>query len=316
MAGTLSILPDPPAPPAPIGLIAGGGRLPILVARGLHDMGYQVHGVGFRNYYDPELPELCDSFRSCALLRVASWGRTLKRRGAKHAIMVGKVDKASVMHSRLRLVRNMPDLTTLRIWFKHLRHDRRSHAVLRVVAEELEKKGVSLIDSTIPIQDQLAQPGVMTIKQPTEEQRADISLVWPLLTELLRLDIGQSLSVRDRDVIAVEAVEGTDRMIERTGELCRRGGWTLAKGARAQHDRRSDVPTVGVQTLEQLAKHGGSCLAIAAGDVIMLDRIQMIERADELGISIVGVPVTHTPITRTGSTEHPEIPETTTPARD
>ena len=207
------------------------------------------------------------------------------------------------MHTRLRFLRNLPDRRTAIMWYKHLRHDRRSHAVLRRVAGELEHQGVSLIDSTIPIQDQLAQPGVMTIKQPSEEQRADIELVWPLLTELLRLDIGQSLSVRDRDVIAVEAVEGTDRMIERTGSLCKRPGWTLAKGARAQHDRRSDVPTVGTQTIENLADKGGRCLAIAAGDVIMLDRIEMIERADELGVSIIGVPVSHTPLTRSGATE-------------
>jgi len=303
MAGSLSILADPPAPPAPVGIIAGGGRLPLLVARGLAAMGYSVHGVGLHAQYDPALPALCDSFKDCGLLRLSSWGRTLRRHRVRHAIMVGKVDKAELMHSRMRALKNVPDLRTAVMWYRHLRHDRRSHAVLRHVADELEKLGVSLIDSTIPIPDQLAQPGVMTVTNPTDEQRADIEFVWPLLTELLRLDIGQSLSVRDRDVIAVEAVEGTDSMIDRTGSLCKRPGWTLAKGARAQHDRRSDVPTVGIQTIEHLASKGGRCLAIAAGDVIMLDRIEMIERADELGVSIIGVPVTHTPLTRSGTTE-------------
>ncbi len=146
--------------------------------------------------------------------------------------------------------------------------------------------------------NQLSEPGVMTSTKPTSNQRADIEFVWPLLTELLRLDIGQSLTVRDRDVISVEAVEGTDKMISRTGDLCRRGGWTLVKGARAQHDRRSDVPTVGLHTLENMHKNGGTCLAIAAGDVIMLDRFAMLEKADELGIAIVGVPVSHSPITQ------------------
>jgi len=303
MAGSLSILADPPDPPAPVGIIAGGGRLPLLVARGLSSMGYSVHGVGLHAQYDPGLPSLCDSFKDCGLLRISSWGRTLRRHRVRHAIMVGKVDKAELMHSRMRTLKNIPDLRTALMWYRHLRHDRRSHAVLRRVAGELEKLGVSLIDSTIPIPDQLAQPGVMTVTGPTDEQRADIEFVWPLLTELLRLDIGQSLSVRDRDVIAVEAVEGTDQMIERTGVLCKRVGWTLAKGARAQHDRRSDVPTVGLRTIENLAAKGGRCLAIAAGDVIMLDRIEMIERADELGVSIIGVPVTHTPLTRSGATE-------------
>jgi len=296
MAGSLSILPDPPPPPTPIGLIAGGGDLPIFVARGLKEIGHEVHGLGLHLQYDSELPELCTSFRDVGLLRMRSWGIRFNKMGVHHAIMVGRVDKAKLMHQRWKLVKNIPDITTAVAWYKHLRHDRRSHAVLRVIADELDRNGVSLIDSTFPITNQLSEPGVMTSTKPTSNQRADIEFVWPLLTELLRLDIGQSLTVRDRDVISVEAVEGTDRMIERTGQLCPRGGWTLVKGARAQHDRRSDVPTVGIQTLENMAKHGASCLAIAAGDVIMLDRFAMLERADELGISIVGVPVSHTPI--------------------
>jgi DUF1009 family protein len=293
MPSNLTILPDPPPPPAPIGLIAGGGRLPIFVAEGLRDMGYSVHAVGLHRQYDPDLPGHCNSFQDVGLLRIGSWGRTLRRHGVRHAIMVGKVDKANLMHDKWRVFKNVPDLATALAWYRKLRHDRRSHAVLKAVADELDRKGVSLIDSTIPIPDQLAAPGVMTATSPTTEQRADIELVWPMLAELLRLDIGQAITVRDRDVISVEAVEGTDRMIERTGELCKRGGWTLVKGARAQHDRRSDVPTVGVRTIEHMARHGGRCLAIAAGDVIMLDRDEMIRRADDLGVAIIGVPMAH-----------------------
>ncbi|MFK7883089.1 MAG: LpxI family protein [Phycisphaerales bacterium] len=293
MQSSLTILPDPPPPPAPIGLIAGGGQLPLFIADGLRKQGYTVHAVGLHRQYDPALPERCDSFKDVGLLRVASWGRSLRRRGVRHAIMVGKVDKANLMHERFRVFKNIPDLTTAIVWYRKLRHDRRSHAVLKVVADELDRKGVQLIDSTIPIPDQLSSPGVMTRTQPSPEQRADIELVWPMLAELLRLDIGQSLTVRDRDVISVEAVEGTDRMIERTGDLCKRGGWTLVKGARAQHDRRSDVPTVGIRTIEHMHRHGGRCLAIAAEDVIMLDRENMIKRADELGLAIIGVPMAH-----------------------
>lgn len=303
MPSSLTILPDPPPPPAPIGLIAGGGRLPIIVAEGLKDMGYTVHGVGLHRQYDPDLPDRCSSFRDVGLLRIGAWGRALRGQGVRHAIMVGKVDKAKLMHDKWRVLKNVPDLTTARAWYTRLRHDRRSHAVLKAIADELDRKGVQLIDSTIPIPDQLAEPGVMTATQPTREQRADIELVWPMLAELLRLDIGQSLTVRDRDVISVEAVEGTDRMIERTGDLCKRGGWTMVKGARAQHDRRSDVPTVGLRTIEHMHRHGGRCLAIAAGDVIMLDRVKMIERADELGVAIIGVPMAHaTGAARTPST--------------
>ncbi len=291
MTSPLTILPDPPPPPTAIGLIAGGGRLPPLVAEGLREAGHPVHGLGFAGYYDPELPLLCDSFRDVGLLRVGAWGKILRKLGVQHAIMVGRVDKASVHHDPFRLVRSVPDLTTLKIWYRKLRHDRRSHALLRAVADELDNCGVSLIDSTMSIGNQLATSGVMTRRKPTEDQMADIRFVWPLLTETLRLDIGQSIAVRDRDVIAVEAVEGTDRMIRRVSGLCKSKGWTLCKGARAGHDRRSDVPTVGLDTIKNLYEHGGRCLALAAGDVIMLDKPYLLDLADEMGIAVIGVPI-------------------------
>jgi len=288
--GGLTILPDPPEPPSPVGLIAGSGRLPVLVARGLVRLGHPVHALGFAGLWDHELRPLCASFAEVGLFRVASWPRKLRTHGVRHAIMVGRVDKARIMHDPLKIVRHIPDLTTLRAWIR-LRHDRRSHALLNAIAEELDRKGVSLMDSTMPIRDQLASAGVMTRREPTPQQHADIEFVWPLLCELLRLDIGQSIAVRDRDTISVEAVEGTDAMIERTGALCRATGWTLCKGSRAGHDRRSDVPTVGIQTIRHLHAHGGRCLALAADDVIMIDKPEMLAEADRLGVAVIGVPM-------------------------
>lgn len=290
MPTPLTILPDPPLPPSPVGLIAGAGRLPVIVAEGLRNAGHPIHGLGLANQFDPILPQLCATFRTVGILRVASWGRLLKRRGVSHAIMVGGIDKAKLMYSPWSILQNLPDVQTLRVWYRKLRHDRRSHAVLSAIADELGRSGVHLIDSTAPIQSSLAEAGVMTRKQPTAEQRADVAFAWPLLVQTLRLDIGQAVAVRNRDIIAVEAVEGTDRMIDRVSQICKAPGWTLCKGARAGHDRRSDVPTVGVRTLQNLHAGGGGCLALAAGDVIMLDKPRMLELADELGISIVGVP--------------------------
>lgn len=289
---TLTILPDPPPAPTPIGLIAGGGRLPIRVAQSLRTAGHVVHGLGLADQYDRELPGLCSSFREVGVLRVGTWGKVLQRLGVHHAIMVGRVDKAKVMHDPWRVFRYVPDWVTAKLWFR-LRHDMRSHAMLNGVAEELDRRGVALLDSTAPIPDEMASPGVMTRRRPTQAQRADVDFAWPLLGQVLRLDVGQAIAVRERDVIAVEAVEGTDRMIERVRQLCRAEGWTLCKGARAGHDRRADVPTVGVNTIRNLAANGGGCLALAAGDVIMLDKQDMIAMADRLGIAIVGVPPIH-----------------------
>jgi UDP-2,3-diacylglucosamine hydrolase len=285
----LTVLPEPPPPPTAIGLIAGGGQLPIVVAKSLSKAGHPVHGLGLSKQWEPELPGLCASFQEVGLLKVGGWGRALAKLGVRHAIMVGKVDKAKMMHDPFRLLRYIPDWRTLVAWYKHLRHDKRSYAVLSAIALELDRCGVTLLDSTAPIPDEMSTPGVMTQTQPTKDQRADIDFAWPILQQMLSLDVGQAMAVRERDTMAVEAVEGTDRMIERVGQLCRRKGWTLVKAARAGHDRRSDVPTVGLNTIDNLAKNGAGCLALAAGEVIMLDKRKMIARADELGISIVGV---------------------------
>jgi len=278
-----------PQPPTPIGLIAGGGRLPIVIAKSLRESGHPVHGLGLADQFDAELPGLCTTFKEVGLLRIGSWARAFARLSVKHAIMVGKVDKAKIMHDPWRLFRHLPDFRAMVMWHRHLRHDRRSGALLAAVADELDRCGVTLLDSTAPIPREMATPGVMTQRQPTPMQRTDIDFAWPLLAQTLRLDIGQAIAVRERDVIAVEAVEGTDRMIERAGILCRAKGWTLCKGARAGHDRRADVPTVGTGTIRHLAASGASCLALAAGDVIMLDKAEMIALADELGVAIVGV---------------------------
>lgn len=281
------ILPDPPAPPEPLGLIAAGGRLPVMVARGMSRAGHPVHAVGFRGFYPSELPALCARFTEVGALRLGAWGPTLRRGGVRYAVMVGRVDK-SLMHDWRVVLSLAPDLRALGMYLR-TRRDRRSHAMLAAIASELERDGVFLIDSTAHIGDQMAELGVMTTRRPTGAQSSDIEFGWPLLQEMLRLDIGQAIAVRDHDVVAVEALEGTDRMIERAGVLARGKAWTLLKGARAGHDRRSDVPTIGPDTVSNLHKAGGRCLAIAAGDVIMVDKADTLALADRLGIAVVGV---------------------------
>ncbi len=271
-----------------IGLIAGSGELPILVAEGMRERGLTIHGVGFAGVYNPALPPYCDTFSTVGLMRLGKWARVLRRRGVSRAVMVGKVSKQR-MYDPLKWLRYLPDWRTAMIWYRRLRHDHRTPAVLRAVAEELQSLGVTLIDSTTHIPEHLASEGPMTQRLPSEEERQDIEFGWPVLCAALNHDFGQSLAVCDRDVIAVEAIEGTDQMIARAGELCRRKGWTLLKGARRGHDRRADVPTVGVSTVENVHATGGRCIALAAGDVILVDKPAVLRRADELGVAIFGV---------------------------
>lgn len=294
VVGAVTILSEVPQPPTPIGLIAGGGGLPVLIAKNLRAAGHPVHGLGLMHQYETNLPSLCSTFRDVGILRLGSWGKELSKLGVRHAIMVGKVDKARLMHDPLRVVRNIPDWAAARAWYTYLRKDKRSHAVLKAVANELDRWGVTLLDSTAPIPDEMSDLGIMTRKAPNAEQMQDVEFGWPLLAHSLRLDIGQALAVRELDVISVEAVEGTDRMIERTGRLCKARGWTLLKGARLGHDKRSDVPTVGPNTVRTVHANGGGCIALAAGEVIMLEKAEMIRLADKLNVAIIGVaPLTH-----------------------
>lgn len=271
----------------PLGLIAGSGELPILVAKGARAAGRRVVCVGIHGAFDERLPALCDHFDSAGLVQIGRWVRLLRRGGANQAIMVGGVRKTR-MHDPWKLFRQVPDLRAAWLWYRRLRHDRRNHAVLAAVADELASCGIPLMDSTTFIQDHLASAGVMGRVQPDATSMADADFGWPLLLQAVELDIGQSMAVRDRDVIAVEAIEGTDAMIERAGQLCRARGWTLLKTAKAAHDRRADVPTIGVATIERVAAAGCRCIVVGSGRVILVDRPAVLQAADRLGVALLG----------------------------
>ena len=256
---------------APIGLIAGQGQLPVIVAQGIRAAGRRVACIGLRDQFVPELPALCDDFAEAGVIQLGRWLRLARKFGITEAVMVGRVSKAR-MHDPLRMLRQLPDWRAINLWYRKLRHDRRSATLLTALAQDLAKEGLVLIDSTSYIPDHMASEGVMTRAQPSAEQRSDIGFGWPLLKQVGSLDIGQAIAVREKDVIAVEAVEGTDRMIQRAGELCRRKGWTLLKTARPGHDMRADVPTIGVATIESMHKAGGGCVAVGVGRVILVDR--------------------------------------------
>ena len=200
----------------------------------------------------------------------------------------GKVHKTR-MYDPMAWLRYRPDWTAAKIWFWQLRNDRRADSLLSAVADELQQDGVTLIDSTRYIPQCMAEEGVMGKVKPSAGNEADIAFVLPIVQRMGDLDIGQAVAVADRDVLAVEAIEGTDAMIERAGQLCSKGKWTLVKIAKPNQDMRFDVPTVGPNTIEKLAAQRANCLAIEAGRTIVLDREAMIAAADSAGIAVVGI---------------------------
>ena len=251
-----------------LGMIAGNGILPVLVARGAREQGYQVCCVGLKGQCLPELESECDIFSYAGMARIGRWIRLLRKWGVQDAVMVGGVGK-TVMHDPFGIVRMMPDVKSLLLWYRRLRYDHRDSTVLAAIADELQQSGVTLIDSTTHIPEQLAGNGTLGIVEPSSKQRVDIAFGWPLLTKTAALHIGQSIAVRDGDVIAVEAIEGTQALIDRAGSLCKKNGWTLLKTAALDHDMRADVPSIGAKTIEQVAEAGCRCIAVGTGRVIL-----------------------------------------------
>jgi DUF1009 family protein len=259
----------------------------MLVARGAHRAGRRVVCAALAGSAWPELRSECDVFKWVGVARLGQWTRVLRNAGCDEAIMVGRVTKAR-MYNRWRYFQYVPDLTTLRLWFTDLRRDKRPAAILSTIAKQLENEGIRLIDSTTYTPESLAAVGLMTRRPPTEQQQADAIFGWTICQQISRLDIGQAIAVLDKDVIAVEALEGTNAMIDRAGRLCKTGGWTMIKVGNTKQDMRMDVPTIGTVTIEKLAAAKGGCVVLEAGKTVILEKQKVMEMADRYKIAIVG----------------------------
>lgn len=276
--------------PGPIGMIAGSGRLPALIAEGVRRMGRPLVILGIRGLADPSLAEMANVFAWVGITRVSAWIRWFRRHGVTEAVLVGGVRKADI-YTPLRLLRYLPDIRTAKLFYRTLRHDRRDNRVLLALADELSREGIELMSSVEYCREHLAGEGLMTRTPVPRAAAADAEFGFRIARRSADLDIGQCLAVKDRDIIAIEAMEGTDKMIRRAGVLCRSGGWTLVKVARPDQDMRFDVPTVGPDTIRRLKAARAACLVLEAGRTLMLDKPETLGLADECGIAVIGMPV-------------------------
>ncbi len=271
-----------------IGLIAGEGRLPFLVAAGAKGAGLKVICAGLADNAEPGLADEVDVFYTVALARPSSWIRKLKKHGVTRTVMVGRVAKGRIF-TPWRILRYLPDWRAMRIWYWRLRtKDKQNDTLLNALAEELASGGIILENSTMYCKEHLAIAGVMTKMQPSQSVKGDIEFGWHIVKKLGELDIGQTIAIKEKEVLAVEATEGTADMIERAGGLCKSGGWTLIKVSKPKQDMRFDVPCVGPDTIRSLAENGAGCLVVEADKTIIIDRPETIKLADELGIAILG----------------------------
>ncbi len=281
---TPHLLPFPPR----VGLLAGAGRFPIVFAEAARRQGLHVVGVGVIGMAPDELGDLCDQYFTTPLARLGRVIRLFKRHHVQQAVMAGKIEK-TVLFQPWRILRLLPDWRTIHMWYRYARQDRKDDTLLLAVIREFARDDIHFGSALDICPELLVKHGFLTKRRPTEAQWADIRFGWELAKEMGRLDVGQSVAIHDCAVLAVEAIEGTDRAIHRAGELCRRGGFTVVKVAKPQQDMRFDVPTIGVQTIKTLHEAGGRILAIEANKTILLDQQEVVDLADRLGIAIVAV---------------------------
>jgi DUF1009 family protein len=266
--------------PRKIGLIAGGGQFPLLVAKSARKEGYQVVAVAHQEETPPELTDLAHEIQWIRLGQLGKLIQFFKYHRVHQAVMVGKISK-SRMFSRVR-----PDLKGLTL-FSRLMHRQDDH-LLRALAEELEKEGILIQPSHLFLPGLLCPSGCWTQRAPNNREKEDIRLGWQAAKALGQVDVGQSVVIKNRAVVAVEAMEGTDETIKRGGQLAR-GRAVVVKVSKPNQDLRFDLPAVGFQTIGVMEEYGISALALEAGKTLAFDQEKMIEAADVLKMSIVAL---------------------------
>ncbi len=289
------VLPPPPEtsvdPQRRIGLLAGWGRYPIAVAEALRRQGMATFCLGVRGEASADLARHCHQFGFLGIARFGTAIRYFKQHGITSATMAGKVHKVRLFQPRSWL-KLWPDLRTIRMFMPHLltrRKDCRDDSLLGAIVDEFAREGIHFAPATDFCPELLVPEGPLTRRNPSAWQQKDIAFGWHAAKELGRLDIGQSVAVKDQAMLAVEAIEGTDACIRRAGELCPAGGFTVVKTAKPNQDMRFDVPTVGIGTLKTMVEAGARVLAVEARQTILLDQPELIDFANRHRLVVVAL---------------------------
>ncbi len=257
-----------------LGLLAGIGHLPVDVAQSAKKLGYKVVAIAVVADTDPELPENADVFYTINVGKVGKILQTLKQHDVKNVTMIGKVTKEVLYKNGVMI----PDLTTIRVLASL--PDRKDDTIMNAIVKLIEDKGMHVMDQTVLIQPLLPEPGVLTKRKPTEQEWEDMRFGFRMAKELGRLDIGQTVVVKNRAVMALEAIEGTDACILRGGFLGK-GGVVVAKTAKPAQDNTT--------TLTSMIHAGATGIVIEAGRTLLVDRKRTLAMAEEKGITIVSM---------------------------
>ena len=266
------------------GVIAGNGRFPILAVEAARRLGYQVTVVAIREEADPAIEQAATGDRPgtvhwVSLGQLGKCISVLREAGVREALMAGQVKHAKLFSGIV------PDLTLLSV-LRRVRA-RSTDSVLEAIAEVLAEHGITLVDSTTFLQPLLAQPGTLTRRTPHADELDDFEFGYRMADAIAGLDLGQTVAVKDKAVVAVEAMEGTDEVIARAGRLAG-AGVRVIKVAKPHQDMRFDVPVVGVPTVEAMRAAGASALSIDAGKTLIMDGDAFVRAADEAEMTVVG----------------------------
>jgi DUF1009 family protein len=260
-----------------LGLIAGNGRFPFLVIEGARNAGASIAVAAIREETDPEIERVADRLTWVGIGQLGKMIRFFKDQGVEKAIMAGQVKHVQIFS------RAIPDVRMLKMLLRLPR--RNTDALIGAVANELATEGIELIDSTYFLKDQIPEAGTLTRRAPDQREQSDVEYGLEIAGEIARLDLGQTIVIRDRACVAIEAMEGTDAVIRRAGQLAG-GRLTVVKIAKPDQDMRFDVPVVGLPTIEAMIEAGATCLCLSAGKTLMFDREEMIELANARKIVI------------------------------
>jgi len=274
-----------------IGLVAGWGRYPVVIAAALKRRGHHVCCLGIKDHADPALRQIVDEYCELGLARIGSHLRFFKQHDVKKITMAGKIDKVRLI-GRLAWIKHLPDLTAMKTFYHHFysnKRDRRDDTLLMTTVELAARHGLEAIPATDFAPELLVDAGRLAGPRLKHTQRRDIQFAWSIAKDIGRLDIGQTVAVNGQAALAIEAIEGTDECIRRAGKLCPSGGFTVVKVAKPQQDMRFDVPTIGMGTLQALSQAGGRVLAIEAGKTIFIDHEEALKFARCHHISLVAV---------------------------
>jgi DUF1009 family protein len=263
-----------------IGLIAGNGRFPIIFADNARKLGYHVSAVAHEGETEPELAGHVDRIHWIKIGQLSKLIKAFKEDKVHQAVMLGGIKKTHVFTTVRPDFRTLAMATRLALW--------KDDDILREFAKELEREGIAICESTFGLEGILVEEGTLTARAPSDKEWEDIRYGWEVAHDIGRLDIGQCVVIKDRVVVAVEAVEGTDGAIKRGGDLAKEGA-VVVKRSKPQQDMRFDLPAVGPRTIEVMAAVKASVLAIEAGRTILLDREIMLEKAKSARIAIVGI---------------------------